>query len=58
MEVPDVADWLKSGELILTTGYAIKDKPDMQVKLVEQLAKVEGAGIIIKLNRFWMRYRR
>ena len=52
MEVPDVADWLKSGELILTTGYAIKDKPDMQVKLVEQLAKVEGAGIIIKLNRF------
>lgn len=52
MEVPDVADWLKRGGLVLTTGYAIKDKPDMQAKLVEQLAKVEGAGIIIKLNRF------
>lgn len=52
LEVPDISTWLKEDELILTTGYAIKDKPDMQVKLVEELARVEGAGIIIKLHRF------
>ncbi|WP_434630703.1 PucR family transcriptional regulator [Thermoanaerobacterium thermosaccharolyticum] len=53
LEVPDMLGWLKGEELILTTGYAIKDNPDMQEKLISELAKINAAGIVIKINRFW-----
>lgn len=52
LEVPDVLNWLRGEELILTTGYAIKDRPDIQEKLVLELARINAAGIVIKLNRF------
>jgi len=52
LEVPDAINWLRGEELILTTGYAIKDRPDIQQNLICELAKLNAAGIIIKLNRF------
>lgn len=52
LEVPDMIGWLRGEELILTTGYAIKDNPDMQEKLISELAKIDAAGIVIKVNRF------
>ncbi|MGB4525177.1 MAG: PucR family transcriptional regulator ligand-binding domain-containing protein, partial [Bacillota bacterium] len=30
MEVPDILDWVREGDMLLTTGYAIKDNPDAQ----------------------------
>lgn len=33
LEVPDIAPWLREKVLLLTTGYAIKDKPSMQINL-------------------------
>lgn len=52
LEVPDVTSWIRAQVLLLTTGYAIKEKPDIQVKLIEQLATKGAAGLIIKENRF------
>lgn len=52
LEVPDAINWLRGEELLLTTGYAIKDRPDIQEKLVLELARLNAAGIVIKLNRF------
>ncbi|RKL63699.1 PucR family transcriptional regulator [Thermoanaerobacteraceae bacterium SP2] len=52
LEVPDAINWLRGEELLLTTGYAIKDRPDIQENLIWELAKLNAAGIIIKLNRF------
>lgn len=52
MEVPDVSGWLREGELLLTTAYAIRHDPTLLPKLVEQLAQKEAAALAIKTERF------
>ena len=49
MEVPDIYPWLKKDELLVTTGYSIKeDGTGDLLKLVEALKKSGSAGIMIK----------
>lgn len=48
MEVPDITPWLKSNELLVTTGYSIKDDHDAFVRLIENLRHVDAAGLAIK----------
>lgn len=48
LEVVDVTSWLREEELLLTTGYAIKEKLDLKVRLIEELARKRAAGLIIK----------
>ncbi len=48
MEVPDITPWLKSNELLVTTGYSIKDDHDALVRLIESLKQVKAAGLAIK----------
>ncbi|WP_422485740.1 PucR family transcriptional regulator [Gudongella sp. DL1XJH-153] len=48
VERPDIADWLKGGELLLTSFYSIEKDIAAQKKLVEDVAKNGAAGIIIK----------
>lgn len=52
LEVPDGYRWMREGELILTTGYPIRHDPALFPQLVEQLAHVNGAGLVIKPERF------
>lgn len=52
LEVPEAIYWFREKVLLLTTGYAIREKPDIQVKLIEELAKKGAAGLVIKKNRF------
>ena len=52
MEVPDILPWIKSGDFILTTGYAIKDDIDAQKSLIPQLAQQGAAGLAIKSQRY------
>lgn len=52
MEVPDVLPWVKPGELLLTTGYPIKDAPSSLTDLVESLDRRGLAGLAIKLGRY------
>jgi purine catabolism regulator len=52
MEVPDVKEWLREGELILTTGYSIRHDPTLLLDLVEQLALAGAAALGIKPERF------
>ncbi|MCQ9386184.1 PucR family transcriptional regulator ligand-binding domain-containing protein [Brevibacterium sp. 50QC2O2] len=42
MEVPDILPWVKPRELLLTTGYPLREAPDA---LVELLGRVEAAGV-------------
>lgn len=51
-EVPDIGDWLREGEMVLTTGYSTRNNPSLLAEMVEQLAKVNGAGVAIKPERF------
>lgn len=48
MEVPDITPWLKSNELLVTTGYSIKDDHDALARLIESLKQVGAAGLAIK----------
>ncbi len=48
MEVPDISDWLSKGELLITTGYSIKDSPKELERLVVNLHKNKCAGLAIK----------
>lgn len=52
MDAPDIADWVKKHELLLTTAYVIKDDQLAQIRLVERLAKKGCSGLGIKTKRF------
>lgn len=53
MDAPDISNWIKEGELLLTTGYAIKDSPEDFVLLLQNINKRGSAGLGIKLGRYW-----
>lgn len=52
MEVPDILDWVKPDELLLTTAYPIRDDPAALDALVPRLAERGLAGIAIKPTRY------
>lgn len=52
MDAPDIIDFLKPDELLLTTAYAIKDHPGALETLVRRMAEHGCAGLGIKTKRF------
>lgn len=52
MEVPDIVDWVKEGELLFTTLYSIKDDEKALKNIVPKLAKKNLAGLGIKPGRY------
>lgn len=56
MEVPDIEKWVKAGELLLTTGYAIKDDKDALERLIPLLNSKRLAGLGIKPKRYLTGY--
>ncbi|WP_138754984.1 PucR family transcriptional regulator [Paenibacillus sinopodophylli] len=52
MDAPDIIHYLKPQELLLTTGYAMKDQPGALLSLVTSMAEVGCAGLAIKTKRF------
>jgi len=52
MEVPDILDWVKPGELLLTTAYPLRDDPAALAALIPRLAERGLAGIALKPTRY------
>ncbi len=52
MDAPDIGDWAKTGDLILTTAYTIKDDINLQEQLIRALHARGCAGLGIKTKRF------
>lgn len=53
MEAPDITDWLKGGELILTSLYPIRDfNEDEQKEFIAKLAEKEISAFVVKNHRF------
>ena len=52
MEVPDILPWVKPHELLLTTGYPLRDDPAALVRLVGDLDDRGLAALAIKLHRY------
>src|SRR5579859_859483 len=52
MEVPDIIDWVKPDELLLTTAYPLRDDRAGLVDLVPRLADRGLAGLAVKPARY------
>ena len=52
MEVPDILDWVRSGEILITTAYSIKDDIKAQKDLIPLLNSKGLSGIAIKTKRY------
>ncbi len=52
MEVPDLIQWLKGNDFIITSLYCMKDDPDAQIKLVHDIARLGCAALAVKTNRY------
>lgn len=53
MDAPDIADWIKPGELLFTTAYVLKDNPEDVIAFIRKLKTRGCVGLGIKLGRFW-----
>lgn len=52
MEVPDILEWVKPDELLLTTAYPLRDDPVALDTLIPRLAERGLAGIALKPGRY------
>lgn len=56
IENPDAFDWLTPNELLLTTGYIFQDDEELQNKIIQELSKVNCAGLVIKMRRYLQKH--
>jgi purine catabolism regulator len=52
MEVPDILAWVKPHELLLTTGYPLRNTPQSLARLVADLDERGLAALGVKLGRY------
>src|SRR5690606_8059278 len=52
MEVPDILAWVKPNELLLTTGYPLRNTPQSLDRLVADLDERGLSALAIKLGRY------
>ncbi len=52
MEVPDIEPWVKPDQLLITTGYPLRDFPQGLASLVSTLDRAGVAALGVKLRRY------
>lgn len=52
VEAPDIADWIKGGEMLLTSLYNFHKDYDKQRDMVNKLSKKGASALIVKISRF------
>ncbi|SDX23859.1 PucR family transcriptional regulator [Tepidimicrobium xylanilyticum] len=52
IEAPDIANWIRGGELLLTSFYSIDKDLEIQKEIVSKLSQKGAATLIIKTSRF------
>lgn len=52
MDAPDIHRWLRGGEVLITTGYIMKDDPMKLVTLIQNINRAGAAALMVKMNRF------
>ncbi len=52
MEVPDIVEWVRPGELLLTTAYTFSDDSSALERLIPQLKEKNVCGLGIKTHRY------
>jgi len=52
MEVPDVIDYVRSGEFLVTSGFPFRDRPEQLAEIIPELAERGVSAIGIKTKRY------
>jgi PucR family transcriptional regulator, purine catabolism regulatory protein len=52
MEVPDILPWVKPHELLLTTGYPLRNDPEQLTALLAELDARGLSAVAVKLGRY------
>ncbi|MFW6116536.1 MAG: PucR family transcriptional regulator [bacterium] len=52
MDAPDIADWMRGGEFLITSGYTIETHPVKLEQLICDLNRNQVAALGIKVDRF------
>lgn len=52
MEVPDVTDWVRPGEFLMTTGYPFHNQPGAFLRLIRDLSAKGVVALGVKTKRF------
>lgn len=52
MDAPDIIDYVKKDQLLLTTGYNIQHRPEALADIVTKMAEQGCAGLALKTHRF------
>jgi len=53
LEVADMAKWAKSGEVIVTSGYALRGNDELLKQNIQELKEKEAVALCIKPGRFY-----
>jgi purine catabolism regulator len=51
-EVPDIADWLSGGEMVLSTMYAVRGDLERQREFCRRVMRADAAALFVKTTRF------
>lgn len=52
VDIPDVVEWVQEGDLLLTTAFAFRERPELQERLVPALSAKRLAGLIVAVGRY------
>lgn len=52
MEVPDIIQWLKGDDFLITSLYAVKDDAGEQCRLIKKLARASCACVAVKTGQY------
>jgi purine catabolism regulator len=50
MEIPDLTGWLRSNELLLTTGYSFRHDPAVLCRPLDEMHWVGGSAVDIQMR--------
>jgi len=53
MDAPDIVTFLQEGDLLLTNGYILKQRPNSIIDFIVSMNQKGGAGLAIKTKRFF-----
>ncbi len=48
----EVLSWVRPGDLLLTTAFALKDNPNSEMVMIEELASKGIAGMLVSIGRY------
>ena len=53
LDIPDMVEWAREGELLFTTAFGLKDRPELQHTLIPQLVEAGVVGMVVGVGRYF-----